>query len=127
MRIIHSVGFIIFLVVYGYFKYTAVPQLMGQTQYILTTGVVIVLTAIVPFFSSYFIGRNLTSTARYLVLGLLPLMLCALGLATYFYLFIAPSTPSMSVMQVLPRAIAPGLAMGGLLLLPMGMGKRLSS
>lgn len=29
MRTIHYVGFIIFLIIYGYFKYTAAPQLMG--------------------------------------------------------------------------------------------------
>ena len=119
MRTIHYVGFFIFVIVYGYFKYTAVPQLMGQSQYILTTGIVVVLTAIVPFFLSYFIGRNVTSNARYLVLGLLPLILCAAGLATYFYLFIAPNAPGMSVLQVLPRAVVPGLVMGALLLLPM--------
>jgi hypothetical protein len=123
MRTIHYLGFIIFLIVYGYFKYTAVPQLMGQSQYILTTGIVIVLTAIVPFFLSYFIARKVSSNARYVVLGLLPLLLCALGLAFYFYIFIAPNAPGMSVMQVLPRTIVPGLVMGALLLLPMGMRK----
>lgn len=61
----------------------------------------------------------MTSNARYLVLGGLLLILCALGLAVYFYLFIAPNAPGMSVMQVLPRAIIPGLVMGALLLLPM--------
>jgi hypothetical protein len=119
MRNIPYVGFIIFLVIYGYLKYTAVPDLMGQPQYILTTGIVVVLTAIAPFFAAYFMARNVSSSARYLIAGLVPLLLSALGLAIYFYLFIAPNAPSMSVMQVLPRAIVPGLVMGGILLLPM--------
>lgn len=122
MRAIHYVGFIIFLAIYGYMKYTAVPQLMGQSQYIITTAVVIFLTAIIPFFVSYFVGRNLRSTPRYLVLGLLPLLLCAIGLATYFFLFIAPNAPGVSIMQVLPRAIIPGIVMSVILLIPMRQG-----
>ena len=123
MRTIHYVGFMLFFIVYGYFKYTAVPQQMGQAAYIVTTGVVLLLTAIIPFFASHFAIRNMTSNMRYVIAGVLPLTLCGIGLATYFFVFIAPNAPGISVMQVLPRAIVPGLVMGVLLLLPLFMRK----
>lgn len=119
MRKFPYLGFIVFLVSYSYVKYTAVPQLMGQTQYMITTAVLVVLTAVIPFYISYLAVRNNRSNTRYTIALVLPLVLSAIGLAVYFFLFIAPNAPDMSVVQVLPRAVVPGLVMSALLLIPM--------
>ena len=119
MRNLPHVGFILFLVVYSYFKYTAMPSMMGQPQYILTTGLVILMTAVIPFFTTYFLASQSKPPARYLLAAFMPLILSTLGLAIYFYLYIAPNAPGIPVTQVLPRAIIPGLVMSAILLLPM--------
>lgn len=124
MQLRTHISFLIFILVYGYFKYTAMPSLMGSSEYILTTVLVILLTAIIPYFATYILTRKGGSLDQYLLAGLLPLPLCAGGLAAYFYLFIAPNAPGMSVMDVLPRSLVPGLVMGAILLVPMLMHKK---
>ena len=124
MRLKTHIGFILFLAIYSYIKYTAMPNLMGSSQYILTTMLVVLLTAIIPYIVTYILTRKGGSLGQYMTAGLLPLLLCAAGLATYFYLFIAPNAPGMSVTEVLPRAVVPGLVMGVILLLPMFMHKK---
>jgi hypothetical protein len=88
---------------------------MGQTNYILTTCLVILMTAVIPFYLSCFLAKKVSSPSCYLVASLMPLVLSGIGLAIYFYLFIAPSAPSVEIAQVLPRAFLPGIAMGAIL------------
>jgi hypothetical protein len=119
MKNSHHLGFAIFLVVYSYFKYVAVPSMMGQTTYIITTSLVVLMTAIIPFYVTYFLTKKASSPSRYVLASLMPLILSGIGLSIYFYLFIAPNAPGMGVAQVLPRAILPGLVMGAILLAAM--------
>ena len=97
---------------------------MGQTTYILTTGLLVFITAIIPFYVAFFLANKATPPSRYLLASLMPLVLSSIGLAIYFYLFIAPNAPGMAVTQVLPRALLPGLVMGAILLFAMFIQKR---
>ena len=126
MRLKTHIGFILFLLIYSYMKYTAMPNLMGSMQYLLTTVLVVLLTAIIPYIVSFILTRKGSSLKQYMTAAFLPLLLCTTGLAVYFYLFIAPNAPGMVVTQVLPRAIVPGLVMGAILILPMFMHKKTS-
>lgn len=115
MKNLHHIGFLIFLIVYSYHKYNAVPSLMGQTSYILTSCLLVILTAIIPFYLSISWSNKTKPPSRYVLAGITPLLLSTLGLTAYFYLFIAPNAPGISIIQVLPRAILPGLVMGMIL------------
>jgi hypothetical protein len=124
MKNLHHVGFAIFLIAYSYFKYAAVPSMMGQSTYILTTALVVLMTAIIPFYVTYFLAKAASSPSCYLIASLMPLVLSGIGLAIYFYIFIAPNAPGMGVAQVLPRALLPGLVMGAISLFSMSIQKR---
>lgn len=124
MKNSHHVGFAIFLIFYSYFKYVAVPSMMGQTTYILTTSVLVLITAIIPFYAAYFLAKKASPPICYLLASLMPLVFSGIGLAIYFYLFIAPNAPDMGVTQVLPRALLPGLVMGAISLISLFIQKR---
>ena len=119
-----KIGFALFLLVYSYFKYTAVPSQMGDPMYIATTALVVILTAVIPFFMARYLANKASAPKNYILAAVVPLALSALGLAIYFYVFIAPNAPGMAVTQVLPRAIVPGLVMSALLLMPMFMHRK---
>ena len=124
MKHFSHIGFLVFLLIYSIFKYRAVPDLMGQPAYIKSTAILVVLTAILPYFLSHFVSRKVTGNRQLMTAAILPLILCTAGLACFFYVFIAPNVPGMSVTQVLPRAIVPGLVMGAILALPSFMHRK---
>lgn len=111
-------GFWIFLIIYGAVKYLAVPEMMFQLPYILTTLLLIFLTAVIPYIIGFWAVRKTDGVGRYAAALATALGLGALGLAIYFYLFIAPNAPGMAVTAVLPRAIIPGLILAAVLVLP---------
>jgi hypothetical protein len=115
MRHLSSLGFLVFLAGYSVFKYQAVPDLMGQPSYMISTAILVTLTAILPYGLSLLAVWRLSGPLEWALSAILPFVLSALGLATFFYLFIQPSFPGMSVMDVLPRALMPGILMGGIL------------
>ena len=117
-------AFTIFLLVYSYIKYTAVPSQMGEPMYMATTALVVILTAVIPFFIARHLLAKASPPKSYVLAAFVPLALSAIGLAIYFYMFIAPTAPGMAVTQVLPRAIAPGLVMSAILLIPILMSKK---
>ena len=116
--------FTLFLLVYSYFKYTAVPSQMGEPMYMATTALLVIVTAVIPFFVARYLADRATAPNSHVFAAVVPLTLSALGLAIYFYVFIAPNAPGMAVTQVLPRSIAPGLVMSAILLIPMIMHKK---
>ena len=124
MKHVSYLGFAIFLVIYSVIKYRAVPELMGQPTYIKSTIILVILTAILPYFIALFVRGKMAGTSKLIASLVLPLILCLVGLATYFYVFIAPNAPGMSVTQVLPRAIIPGLVMGLILAQPLFMHRK---
>lgn len=124
MKNVSLIGFLVFLCIYSYFKYTAVPSLMGTTLYMISTAILVILTAIVPYFLTRVLTTKVAQPRKKWVLSFSPLVLSALGLALYFYLFIAPNAPGMSVLQILPRSILPGVVISLLLLGPSLINKR---
>ncbi len=116
MKYKHHVGFIIFLLIYSYMKYAVAFELMTQLNFVISTAIMIILTAVIPYGASYLIQKKLHGSARYGAALLLPLVLGALGLATYFFVFIAPSGSPVTLDKVLPRSITPGIIMGVILL-----------
>jgi len=117
MRKIHLVGFLIFLVLYSVSKYQAVPSLMGQASYITSTSILIILTAVAPYALSIAALNGRNGNEKWVLAIGLPLALSALGLATYFHVFIRPNFADISIFSVLPRSLTPGLIMGCLLTL----------
>ena len=117
MSKLYLLGFALFLIGYSLFKYQAVPSLMGQPTYILSTAIRVVLTAILPFALTHMAVRGERTAMRVGLAASVPFLLCGAGLATYFYIFIKPSVPDLSVFAILPRAIMPALFISALLIL----------
>ena len=116
MKYLPYLGFALFLIVYSAVKYQAVPSQMGQSTYIFTTIILVVLTALIP----YLIGLSMAAKVKlghpFVTAIIVPFLLSAGGLAVYFFLYIKPVAPGMSVTQVLPRAVIPGLCLSALVL-----------
>jgi lipoprotein signal peptidase len=118
MKHISHILFLVFLVIYSVLKYQAVPELMGQATYMQTTAIMVILTAVLPYGIGFFLTRKTSGNTQILLAFVTPLILCIVGLATYFYIYIAPNAPGLAVTKVLPRAILPGLIMGAILAVP---------
>ena len=80
-------AFTIFLLVYSYIKYTAVPSQMGEPMYMATTALVVILTAVIPFFIARHLLAKASPPKSYVLAAFVPLALSAIGLAIYFYMF----------------------------------------
>ena len=110
-------AYAVFLILYAAQKYLAADPGTFVPQYVFTTAILVVLTGVIPFFVGRFVfdrtgsGIGVASIASLLV----PLVLTAIGLAIYFFMFIAPQNLGLSVMDVLPRSLTPGLVQGALL------------
>ena len=119
MKYLPYLGFALFLIVYSAVKYQAVPSQMGQSTYIFTTIILVVLTALIP----YLIGLSMAAKVKlghpFVTAIIVPFLLSAGGLALYFFLYIKPVAPGIvkaqaenmqtQVQHYLSRArIAPG-------------------
>ena len=114
MKNLPYLAFTAFLAIYGYFKYQAVPSQMGQSTYIITTIILVTLTAVLPYIIGLWATAKFRAGHPYLRAAVVPFLLSALGLALYFYLFIQPAAPNMSVTKILPRSVIPGLCLSTL-------------
>ena len=112
-RIVH-IMFLVFVIAYSFIKFNAVPDLMGQTSYMLTTAVLVILTASLPYVVSIFALSAVKGVGEYILATILPFVAGLLGLAAYVELFIPADIP---VLTILPRGIVPGLILSGLVLL----------
>jgi len=109
-------GFWVFLIIYTYLKYAVAFEQLTSLNFVLSTAVMILLTAVLPYTLSYYFLKKRRGFRRYMLAFFGPLILGAIGLALYFYIFIAPSGAPVSIVQVLPRSVTPGLIMGTILL-----------
>lgn len=123
MNRIQMLAYVVFLVFYGAQKYLAVPEQMGELTYTWTTALMVVLTAVIPFFVSYILIPRLDRMGALLIGALLPLILSGVGLTIYYYGFIARYVPDIALTDVLPRALAPGIIMGLILVIPLVLAK----
>lgn len=116
MKYLPYLAFGLFLAVYSTLKYQAVPSQMGQSAYIKTTIILVILTAIIPYFIGLFMSAKVKLGHPFAVAIIAPFALSVAGLAAYFFMYIQPFAPGMSVTQVLPRGVIPGLCLSGLVL-----------
>ena len=116
MKYLPYLTFALFLAVYSTLKYQAVPSQMGQSAYIKTTIILVILTAIIPYLIGLFMAAKVKLGHPFAMAIVVPFALSVIGLAAYFFMYIQPFAPGMSVTQVLPRAIIPGLCLSGLVL-----------
>jgi hypothetical protein len=124
MKLWHHSGFLLFLIVYSYLKYAVAPAMLNQPGFLFSTAIMITLTAIIPYGAAFLIAQKIPSRARYGVAFIVPVLLAFAGLATYFFIFIAPSGAPVTLAQVLPRALKPGLIMGLLVLIPIWLQRK---
>lgn len=114
-RALFWIASLVFFVVYAAQKYLAVPQDGFNLSYIISTGIVVLLTALVPFLVALFVSTRGTKPVN-VVTGLAaPVLLSGVGFWAYWQFFILGFAPDVPLSQVLPRALMPGLIMGALL------------
>jgi len=106
----------LFLIYYIYDKYMASPPDTFNFTYAKIVAVIVLFTAIIPFIISYFSLKLLKGAWSYVFALILPVFCSALGYATFFYLFIAPNSSQVELMQVVPRSLIPGLAISLILI-----------
>ncbi len=116
MNVQKHIGFLIFLPIYGYLKFAVAPAMMAQPGYMMTTALLVIMTAVIPYFLSWFLVQKIEGYARYGAALVLPLVLGAAGLATYYFLIIVPMETPLTLAKVLPRSITPGVVLGLILL-----------
>ena len=114
MKYLPYLAFLVFLTIYAIMKYQAVPSQMGQSAYIMTTLILVTLTAVLPYVLGLFASAKIKQGQGFIAAAIIPFVLSAMGLSVYFFVFIQPVAPTMSVTQVLPRAIVPGLFLSAL-------------
>jgi hypothetical protein len=100
----------LFLVYYIYDKYMGQPPPSFNIEYGLTVALIVLLTAVIPFFNTWIFLRHTQGRLRFLLAAIVPILVSAIGYALFFYVFIAPSAPGVTVMQVVPRSAIPGFA-----------------
>ena len=104
----------LFLIYYMYDKYMGQPPPSFNVKYGLVVGLIVVLTAIIPFLCTWVLVRRIKGSAQFLSAVLLPTLVSAIGYALFFYVFIAPSAPGVTAMQVIPRSAVPGFAISAI-------------
>jgi len=114
MRRLSHLLFLLFLIIYSVIKYRAVPELAGNSTYMMSTGILVTLTAILPYGLAYIFTKNMRGTMQLVMAIVAALLLCVIGLAIYFFVFIPAGVP---IGNVLPRAVVPGLVMGAILVI----------
>ncbi|GAB4528419.1 MAG: hypothetical protein Tsb0010_10950 [Parvularculaceae bacterium] len=114
---LHAIGFWIFFAVYAYLKYVRGFNGTFSILYTQTVIILLVLTAIIPYFFAYWgaqLGKRIHPGLGVLAAFALALGLCVGGYATYYFAFIAPNNPQIALSTVAPRGVWPGLVMGAL-------------
>jgi hypothetical protein len=114
---------IAFLVIYFAQKYVADMKDDFQLGYLINVGILVMLTTVIPYYLTR-LGMNIVSgNARAATALVLPITFSAIGLAVFFFIFIKPYVPGLSLMAILPRSLIPGIIMT-VILLPLWMGER---
>lgn len=107
--------------------YTAAKFMAGGAAYshayALQVGIIVVLTAIVPFYAT---SRLAAAVPRHRMPVLLaaPTLLSMAGYAAFFFVFIAPAFPDVAAGQVIGRGLLPGLMISALLALPLAFDRQ---
>lgn len=114
-------GFVVFLVAYSWWKYTAAAPDAFSSTYAQSVLILVALTGVAPFLLTYLILRM--TGMRGLKSGLfgvvLATALCVGGYALFWYMFIA-SSGAVPVISVALRGLGWGALQGGLASLAAG-------
>jgi hypothetical protein len=89
-----------------------------NTGYAIQVAIIVVATAILPFYLTRF-GARLWQN-QFALLLLAPSCLAMLGYAGFFFVFIQPNFAEVTALQVIPRGLFPGLVITFILLMPEG-------
>ncbi len=114
---------IAFLVIYFAQKYVADMKEDFQLGYLINVGILVMLTTVIPYYLTRLGMRIFSGNARAATALILPVTFSAIGLAVFFFIFIKPYVPGLSLMAILPRSLIPGIIMT-IILLPLWIGER---
>lgn len=113
---------------FGFLSYYTITKFLAgggeySHAYALQVGIIVMLTAIVPFYATSRLAASRMAAARpRLRLPMLltaPTLLSMTGYAAFFVLFIAPNFPDVTAGQVIGRGLLPGVVISALLALPL--------
>lgn len=126
VRNLSSVLFLLFLVVYTFQKYVAVPQQGFDPRYAINVGIIVALTAILPYLITKFVMRSGSMVSRITMVMVLPIVISTIGFAIYYFLFIAPNFADVPIKAVLPRSAFPGITVSAILILSLILNRKKS-
>lgn len=109
--------FAVFLAGYAAIKVFAVPEAARalDREYLTSTAIVVVTTAVVPFLLVRLATRRFHRTTRSVGVSLLAgAMLSVAGYATFWVAFIGPSADGPAMLEVARRGVVPGLIIGAI-------------
>lgn len=110
----------VFLIYYTYLKYFAGYN-EWNTEYALQVAILVVMTAIAPFYLMKFLSGRTEGSTRWIATLILPIVLCGIGYGLFWYFRVRPNFPDVTLMTVLRRSLFPGISISALLLIPMVM------
>lgn len=108
---------IVFLTYYSYLKYFAALD-TWDTEYFIQVAILVILTAVAPFYLAQWLSKQFEGSTQIAVTVISPLILCAIGYASFYYTRVKPSFPDVTLTEVLPRSFLPGIAIAILLMIP---------
>ena len=108
-KLIQNIVWALFLVGYIAYKYLAGLH-SWNTGYAIQVGIIALLTAVIPYYATSLAAARLDTTRKMTVLLVLPTLLAATGYGIFFVVFVRPSFPDVTALQVMPRGLLPGLA-----------------
>lgn len=116
INIIQQCLWFAFLLVYIAMKFLAGGGAYSH-DYALQVGIIVGLTAVIPFYALTWLTAVLPKLRLSLLL-LAPTLLAMTGYAVFFGVFIAPNYPDIAAAQVIVRGVMPGLVISAVLVLP---------
>jgi len=101
---------LLFLIAYSAKKYFILwpPTFNFAPGYVMSVGLVILLTGIIPLFLPYALTRSGPTWLRVAISAIGPFALSAAGYATYWTFMIRETYPAIELMDVVPRSVTSG-------------------
>jgi hypothetical protein len=115
-------GFVVFLGVYAYVKYTAAAPPVFVPGYAANVAILVALTGIAPFLASIGVAKFAGSALpmRIVVTTIAGVILCVGAYALFFKIFIEGAAPGANIIDVARRGVGWGAIQGALAALTIG-------
>jgi hypothetical protein len=107
---------LIFLTYYTYLKYFSGFD-TWNAEYALQVAILVVVTAIIPYYVARWITLKQVEIKRLVIELMLPVILCAIGYTLFYYTRVKPNFPDVTLEQVMPRSLFPGISISLILLM----------